>query len=144
MSSFEEVLGRALEDPEVRAAWDRSQLARDVSLWLLRYRIANDLTQAELAEVLGVRQSVVARLEGGEHEPSIATLHMLAERLGTTATVAIRPDGVQVRFSRTRKLKREARPGTLGAPHGRSSPRQRRGPRHPEGAAAKRRSRVAA
>jgi transcriptional regulator with XRE-family HTH domain len=125
MPSFKEVLDQALQDPEVRAEWTRSQFARDVATWLLRYRVANDLTQTELAELLGYRQSVVARLESAEHEPSISTLHTLTERLGTTATVVVRPDGVAVHFTKPRALRKTG-------PHG----SQRRGPRRREAVAA--------
>jgi transcriptional regulator with XRE-family HTH domain len=105
---FSEVLDEALQDPEVRAEWDRTQLARDVSNWLIRYRVEHDLTQAELAQLLGWKQPVVARLESGEHEPSIATLHRLVERLGTTATIAIRAERVEVHFAKPRRLRSAA------------------------------------
>ena len=38
--SFDEVLEDALQDPQTRAEWDRTQLARDVSIWLLRSAVA--------------------------------------------------------------------------------------------------------
>lgn len=98
--SFKEVLQESLEDPETRAEWDRTQLAQDVSLWLLRYRKDHGLTQTELAESLGWKQPVVARLESGEHEPTITTLQHLVSTLGTTAKLEIGPTGVAVRFSK--------------------------------------------
>jgi ribosome-binding protein aMBF1 (putative translation factor) len=98
---FRDVLEDALKDPETRVEWDRTQLARDVSIWLLRYRRDHQLTQVELAKQLGWKQPVIARLESGEHEPSIATLQRLVERLGTRATIEIRPERVEVHFGRT-------------------------------------------
>jgi transcriptional regulator with XRE-family HTH domain len=98
---FQDVLEGALRDPETRAEWDRTQLARDVSIWLLRYRRDHELTQIELAKQLGWKQPVIARLESGEHEPSITTLQRLVERLGTRATIEIRPERVEVHFGRT-------------------------------------------
>ena len=127
---FEEALAKALEDPEVRAEWDRTQLADDVSNWLLGYRIEHDLTQAELAKMLGWTQSVVARLESGEREPAIMTLQHLVRCLGTTATIAIRPERVEVRFGKPRAIPKDVRRGAqrAAALDGRSSPRPRRGP----------------
>jgi len=98
--SFNEVLQDSLEDPEVRDEWDRTRLAREVSIWLLQYRRDHGLTQSELADSLGWKQPVVARLESAEHEPSIATLQHLASRLGTTTKLEIGPTGVAVRFSK--------------------------------------------
>src|SRR5437870_5294103 len=104
---FEEVLAEDLQDPEERAEWDRTQLARDVAAWLLLYRKRHGLTQTQLAEQLGWRQSVVARLESGEREPSIATLHHLVERLGARARIDIRPERVALHFlGRPRRVPR--------------------------------------
>jgi transcriptional regulator with XRE-family HTH domain len=99
---FKEVLEEALQNPDVRAEWDRTRVAQEVSTWLLRYRIENDLTQAELAQLLGWQQPIVARLESGEREPSLATLHRLVERLGASATISIRPERVDVHLTKPR------------------------------------------
>jgi len=95
---FKDVLAESLRNPAVRAEWDRTALAREVSIWLLRYRKDRNLTQTDLAELLGWRQPAVARLESGEHEPSVSTLHHLIERLGTRARIDIQPEGVALRF----------------------------------------------
>jgi transcriptional regulator with XRE-family HTH domain len=99
---LQEVLAEELQNnPELREEWDRTELARAVSQWLVAYRARHGLTQTQLAELLDWKQSVVARLESGEREPALATLQHLMERLGGTATIAIRPNGLQVRFGRT-------------------------------------------
>jgi transcriptional regulator with XRE-family HTH domain len=119
---FQDVLEDALQDPETRAEWERTQLARDVSIWLLGYRRDHDLTQTELAKRLGWKQPVVARLESGEHEPSLATLRHLVERLGASARIDIHADGaVAVRF--TRSPRRSA--GARGRKVARSTSRKR-------------------
>ena len=135
MTSFKEVLAKALQNPEVRAEWDRTQLADDVSNWLLRYRLEHDLTQTELAQLLGWTQPIVARLEGGEREPSIATLHRLVARLGTTATISIRPEGVELHFTKPRggrvqhhRYERAQDAVEGAASDSRATPRPRRGP----------------
>jgi ribosome-binding protein aMBF1 (putative translation factor) len=102
--SFQEILAEALEhDPELRAGWDKTQLAREVAIWLVQYRKEHGLTQSQLARDLGWQQPVVARLESGEREPSIATLRHLVERLGFSATIEIAPEQVHVRFIRRRR-----------------------------------------
>jgi transcriptional regulator with XRE-family HTH domain len=91
--SFKDVLDDQLEDPEVRAEWDRTALARQVSIWLLRYRRDHGLSQRELANLLGWKQPAVARLESGEHEPSLSTLRHMVERLGSRVRIDIEPEG---------------------------------------------------
>ncbi len=44
-------------------------------------RTEHKLTQTELARMLGMRQPHIARLEAGEHEPSLSTLSRLARVL---------------------------------------------------------------
>lgn len=106
---FRDVLEESLKDPEVRAEWDRTALARDVSIWLLRYRKEHGLTQNQLAEQLGWRQPAVARLESGEHEPSLSTLHHLIEHLGGKVRIDIEPDRVVLKFAARRRALRSAR-----------------------------------
>jgi len=97
---FKDILAEALQNPEVREEWDRTALAREVSIWLLQYRRDHNLTQTELAQLLGWKQPAVARLESGEHEPSVSTLHHLIERLGARARIDIQPEGVALHFLR--------------------------------------------
>jgi transcriptional regulator with XRE-family HTH domain len=46
------------------------------------YRVEHRLTQTELARMLGMRRPHIARLEAGEHEPSLTMLSRLARVLG--------------------------------------------------------------
>lgn len=63
---FSEVLSQALQDTKTRAEWERRQVARDVSILLLRYRTRHGISQARLASLLGITTAAVSRLEGGE------------------------------------------------------------------------------
>lgn len=85
------VLQQQLEDPEFRDEWNRTALARAVSLRLVVYRADNNLTQSELAEIIGIKQPAVARLEAGEMNPSWGTLNRLSETLGIEFLVDIAP-----------------------------------------------------
>lgn len=81
------------QDPAFRAYWERTALARAVALALIGYRLKHHLTQTQLAEKLGVRQPQVARLEMGEHTPSLEMLQRLASRLGLRFIVEVAPAG---------------------------------------------------
>lgn len=88
---FEAVLAEQLRDPEVRAQWERTAMARAVAISVLRYRTAQGLSQRQLAERLGWKQSQVARLELGEHTPTLETLVYLSRRLELEFLVDVRP-----------------------------------------------------
>lgn len=79
------------QDPAFRAYWERTALARAVALAVLGYRVKHHLTQTKLADKLGVRQPQVARLEMGEHNPSLEMLHRLARALGLRFIVEVAP-----------------------------------------------------
>lgn len=89
--SFENLLGQQLKEPEFRADWERTALARSVADQVIRYRIEHSLSQRALARKLGVSQAVVGRLELGEHEPKISTLSRLAQKLGLRFSIDIHP-----------------------------------------------------
>lgn len=80
-------------DPEARARWERTAVARAVANALVTYRTAHGLSQAALAARLGVRQPTISRLELGEHNPSIETLERLAGVLGVRFIVDVAPRG---------------------------------------------------
>jgi DNA-binding XRE family transcriptional regulator len=82
MEPFEEVLAEDLQYPAFRREWERTQVAREVAIKVLQYRVAHHLTQEQLAAELGVKQPAVARLEAGDHQPSVGMLRRLADRLG--------------------------------------------------------------
>jgi len=54
-------------------------------------RTARNLSQRELAELVGTTQSAIARLEGGGRPPRIDTLLRIAEALDCELAVELRP-----------------------------------------------------
>ncbi|MBV9336381.1 MAG: helix-turn-helix transcriptional regulator [Solirubrobacterales bacterium] len=84
-------------DPEFRAEWERTALARAVAVAVVRYRAEHDLSQRELGERLGMKQPQVARLELGEVNPSMETLTRVSAQLGIEFTIDVRPAGTPVR-----------------------------------------------
>ena len=78
-------------DPEFRAEWERTALARAVALAVLGYRVRHGLSQTELAKQLGIRQPHVSRLELGEHNPTPEILQRLASKLGLRVVLEIAP-----------------------------------------------------
>lgn len=86
-----DVLAKHLERPEFRSNWEQSALARAVAIAIVDYRSKHQLTQTLLARRLGVRQPHVARLETGEHTPSLEMLQRLSGALGLRFVVDVAP-----------------------------------------------------
>jgi DNA-binding XRE family transcriptional regulator len=92
LKTAEELHQQSMDDPEYRAEWERTLLAHEIALRVLQYRVEHKLTQTQLAELLGMRQPHIARLEAGDHEPSLATLSRLARVLGMEFHIDITPE----------------------------------------------------
>ena len=85
-------------DPDYREEYLKNRLANQVAIEVIRWRTEHNLTQTALAKLLGMRQPNVARLEAGEHTPSLDTLSRLSSRLDINFTIDIDPeDGVSLR-----------------------------------------------
>jgi transcriptional regulator with XRE-family HTH domain len=96
LKTNDEILQEELQDPEFRAEWERTALARAVALAIVRYRGDHGLSQRDLAERLGMKQPQVARLELGEVNPSMETLMRVSGQLGIEFTIDVRPAGTTV------------------------------------------------
>jgi DNA-binding XRE family transcriptional regulator len=83
-------------DPEVAGELARTAVANQLAILVIQYRVDHDLTQTALGRQLGMSQPAVARLESGDHEPSVATLMRLSRHLGVTFRLHLSPDSVQL------------------------------------------------
>ena len=93
----EDIAKDELRDPEVRREYERTVFANAVAVRVIRYRAEHGLSQTALARQLSMRQPAIARLEAGEHEPSLATLARLARGLGIDFSIDITPTAVGLR-----------------------------------------------
>lgn len=82
MDDLDRYLNEKLKDLEFRAEWERIQPEYEVMRSLIDARIKQNLTQKELAERSGIRQSNISRIENGTTSPTVATLQALAAGMG--------------------------------------------------------------
>lgn len=106
----EEVLAEDLRDPEFREEWERTAVARWLAVEVAHYRAKHGLSQRELAEQLDVHQSDVARMEVGEHNPSVERLVRVASGLDLELMIDIRPKGREAKLPRKRALEATSTP----------------------------------
>jgi DNA-binding XRE family transcriptional regulator len=92
-----QIAAEELADPEIRREHDRTALAHAVAMRVIGYRIGHGLSQTALARLLGMHQPAIARLEAGDHEPTLATLSRLARVLGVEFHINITPDVFELR-----------------------------------------------
>lgn len=72
-------------DPEFAAAWAIEQPKVNLAANTIRLRRARNMTQADLARAVGVRQPRIAEIERGDANPQLETVARLAHALGVSA-----------------------------------------------------------
>ena len=82
--SLGEVIQEELKDPEFRELFEKEQIINAISREIYELRVEQNLTQKELAEKMGTKQPVIARLESGcdSRVPSLALLIKFAHACG--------------------------------------------------------------
>ncbi len=87
---FTKQLAREMEDPEFAAEWERQSVEREYVKAIIAARLERNLTQKELAERTGLRQSNISRIENGNCSPTVATLQQIAAGVGKTLHIEFR------------------------------------------------------
>jgi DNA-binding XRE family transcriptional regulator len=69
-------------DAQYRKVRARFARAEAVARLLIQFRMKHNLTQEQLAQLMGTSAPAISRLESGTHVPSLTTLSRLAEAAG--------------------------------------------------------------
>lgn len=89
MKSWKILRKELLSDPEVAKEYERLRPRYELISQLIGARIKKGLTQAQLAKKIGTKQSAIARVEGGNSNPSIAFLERLTQALGSKLIIQV-------------------------------------------------------
>jgi len=89
MKPLSEIKTRLLKDKATREAYAAQEDEFSIAHELIAARVKAGFTQTEVAERMGTKQSVVARMESGRTLPSLRTLSRYAQAIGFTATIKL-------------------------------------------------------
>ncbi|MBD2822510.1 helix-turn-helix transcriptional regulator [Xenorhabdus sp. 42] len=78
MSQLQALKANALQNPEVKQAYDEFELINT----LLSMRTEAKLTQQQVADRMGTKESNISRLEKGKSNPTLSTLVNYAKACG--------------------------------------------------------------
>ena len=70
------------KDPDFKKEWDDSESEYSLARSFLMARKECNMTQKELAEITGINQADISKIETGNANPAVSTLRRLAEGMG--------------------------------------------------------------
>ena len=78
-----------IKDPDLKRAYDDLELEYSIIAQIIQKRLKKGLSQKQLAEKIGTKQSAIARLEGGTTNPSIGFLERISKALDSKLQISI-------------------------------------------------------
>ena len=82
MNDFNDYLNEQLKDPDFKKEQDDSESASSLARSFLMARKECNMTQEELAEITGINQADISKIETGNENQAVSTLRRLAEGMG--------------------------------------------------------------
>lgn len=82
MDDLERFLNEQMQDPEFAAEYEALQPEYEAIRAVIGARIESHMTQKQLAEKTGIRQSNISRIENGTSSPTVETLARIAAGMG--------------------------------------------------------------
>lgn len=90
MSNLDIFFEEQMKDDKFKAEFDALSPKYELVRKIIKERTAQNLTQKEFAEKIGVKQSNISRLESGNYNPSFDFLIKVAKGLGKELHIAFR------------------------------------------------------
>ncbi len=98
----DDIRHREKASPEYRKLRAKFARAEAVARLLIQFRMKHNLTQEQLARLMGTSTPTISRLESGTHVPSLTTLSRLAEAAGERLVIGFeKPEAAERRAEQT-------------------------------------------
>ena len=95
--TFREDLQERLKDPEFAREYKALEPEYEIIRQVIQSRSEQNITQKELADRIGIKQSNISRLESGNYNPSLEFLKKVAAGLGKEVHVEFRETSLPTR-----------------------------------------------
>jgi len=88
--SYKKLKRELLKDREIKKTYDQLGPEFNLIYLLIKKRLEKGLSQKELAEKIGTKQSAISRFESGNYNPSLAFLQKITNALGVELKISIK------------------------------------------------------
>lgn len=86
---FEEIKEKLLQEEEFKYEYEKLKPRYEVISQLIEVRSEKNITQEELAKMVGTQKSNISRLESGTYNPSLDFLIKVAKCLGKEVKITL-------------------------------------------------------
>jgi len=90
MTNFDDYFEKQMKGEEFHQEYEALTPQYEVIFQIIKERADQHLTQKELAERIGIKQSHISRLESGNYNPSLEFLQKIATGLGKELHIEFR------------------------------------------------------
>jgi ribosome-binding protein aMBF1 (putative translation factor) len=87
MRNYQDFKNKSLKNKKIREEYDLLAAEFAIAEAVIEKRLEKGMSQSELAEKVGTKQSAISRLESGNYNPSIKLLKKVAKGLDLKLTV---------------------------------------------------------
>ncbi len=87
---FDSIKSEFMLDNEFKEEYERLKPRYDVISQIIEARKENNMTQSDLAKMVGTQKSNISRLESGNYNPSLDMLIKVARCLGKKLSIQLR------------------------------------------------------
>ncbi|MEI8295219.1 MAG: helix-turn-helix transcriptional regulator [Alphaproteobacteria bacterium] len=91
MTEYESFRKNLLSDPDVLKEYENNKAEYAIAMALIKARLASKMTQTDVAKKMHTSQAQVARLESGQHFPSIHSICKYAHAVNRKISLSISP-----------------------------------------------------
>lgn len=91
MIEYDKFKKELLSDPEVLKEYEEHKTEYEIAKALIKARIASKMTQLDVARKMHTSQPQIARLESGDHFPSLLSISKYAKAINRKIVINITP-----------------------------------------------------
>jgi len=81
MDDLDRFIAERMKKSEFRESMENSELEYQIARAIMKARLSRNLTQKQVAELTGINQADLSRVENGNGNPKISTLYRIARGL---------------------------------------------------------------
>ncbi len=89
MKNYQQIKKQLLKNSEVKKVYEKLGPEFSMAKILITARLQKQVSQQELARLIGTKQSAISRLESGRYNPSLALLYKVADALNVQIKISL-------------------------------------------------------